>query len=155
MPLKRFIRLLESHSPKMTFGVSLCILCLYYWYSGAKLFISDDFTNNCVILFSTVAGFLFTALSIMISFPDKPSIKMMKSSNAYQGVLKYIHIAIKWSIFSLCIALLSAFFKDFSIVTYYNCLSLSVYFASIIAVVRILFLFNKVLFLISTEDKDD
>ena len=71
MPLKRFIRLLESHSPKMTFGVSLCILCLYYWYSGAKLFVSDDFTNNCVILFSTVAGFLFNKVLFLISTEDK------------------------------------------------------------------------------------
>lgn len=138
------------HSPKII-GV-ICFICLISSNYVDKIIKLSDFTNNCAVLFSTFAGFLFTALSIMLTFPEKSSVKIMKSSGAYKGVLFYILVSIKWCLLSLIASLFSYFFEGIYI-KYLYCVVLSIYLASIVSLFRIIILLSKVIDLVAADNR--
>ncbi|NFL34445.1 hypothetical protein FDB64_05040 [Clostridium botulinum] len=75
---------------------------IYLLYFKKIILINSQFTNNIVSVCSVFAGFLFTANTIIMGFPEeKPFIKLLKKFGYYKKL--FIEIILSEIFFILCI----------------------------------------------------
>jgi len=116
----------ELRYNKTVLLVNLCVLIVsavlvfaFFDKASNEILSSQDFQYNIISMSATLAGFLFTGLSVLISVIDKKNIKPYWDGNYFTKLTRTASIGIILYIALLVISVLVLVFELYSLASYF------------------------------------